>query len=70
MTANFFYKFLKVDNFLRNYLQKQPPEVFCKKGVPKNFENLTGKHLFWSVLIASYLRVSNTGIFLWSLQNV
>ena len=50
MTANFFYKFLKVDNFLRNYLQKQPPEVFCKKGVPKNFENLTGKHLFWIVL--------------------
>ena len=24
-------KFLEVDNFLRNYLQKQPPEVFWKK---------------------------------------
>ena len=25
---------------------KQPPEVFCRKGVLKNFANLTGKHLF------------------------
>ena len=24
--------------------QKQPPEVFCKKGVLKNFARLTGKH--------------------------
>ena len=27
------------------YQQKQPPEVFCKKGVLKNFAKLTGKHL-------------------------
>ena len=26
-------------------LQKQPPEVLYKKGVLKNFANLTGKHL-------------------------
>ena len=26
-------------------VQKQPPEVFRKKGVPKNFANFTGKHL-------------------------
>ena len=25
--------------------QKQPPEVFCKKGVLKNFVKFTGKHL-------------------------
>ena len=37
-------KFLKVDKFLRNYLKKQPPEVFCKKDVLKNFENFIGKH--------------------------
>ena len=28
-----------------NRLQKQPPEVFCKKGVPKKFTKFTGKHL-------------------------
>ena len=26
-------------------VQKQPPEVFYKKGVLKNFLNFTGKHL-------------------------
>ena len=26
-------------------LQKQPPEVFCKKSVFKNFVNFTGKSL-------------------------
>ena len=25
--------------------QKQPPEVFCKKGILRNFAKLTGKHL-------------------------
>ena len=30
-------------------LQKQPPKVFCKKGVLKNFAILTGKHLYWSL---------------------
>ena len=29
--------------------QKQPPEVFCKKVVLKNFTNFTGKQLCWSV---------------------
>ena len=27
------------------YRQKQPPEVFCEKGVLRNFAKLTGKHL-------------------------
>ena len=27
------------------YIQKQPPEVFCKKGVLKNFTKFTGKRL-------------------------
>ena len=26
--------------------QKQPPEVFCKKDVLRNFAKFTGKHLF------------------------
>ena len=29
--------------------QKQPPEVFCKKGVLKNFAKFTGKHLCQSL---------------------
>ena len=33
------------------YVQKQPPEVFFKKGVLKNFANLTGKHLCWSLFL-------------------
>ena len=31
------------DKFLN--LQKQPPEVFFKKGVPRKFAKFTGKHL-------------------------
>ena len=27
------------------FLQKQPPEVFCKKDVFRNFTKFTGKHL-------------------------
>ena len=26
-------------------LQMQPPEVFCKKGVLRNFKRFTGKHV-------------------------
>ena len=29
--------------------QKQPPEVFSKKGIPKDFAKLTGKHLCQSL---------------------
>ena len=32
-------------------VQKQPPEVFCKKGVPKNLKNLKGKHLCCSLFL-------------------
>ena len=31
------------------YIQRQPPEVFCKKGVLKNFTKFTGKHLCQSL---------------------
>ena len=30
-------------------MQKQPPEVFCKKGDLKNFAKFTGKHLCQSL---------------------
>ena len=29
--------------------QKQPPKVFCKKGVLKNFAKFTGEHLCQSL---------------------
>ena len=37
----------------RIYRQKQPPEVFCKKVVLKNFANFTRKHLRWSPFLES-----------------
>ena len=41
-------------------MQKQPPGVFCKKAVLKNFAMSTGKHLCWSLFliqnIAKFLR--------------
>ena len=33
---------------------KQPPEVFCKKAIPKNFAIFTGKDLCWSCYIIYY----------------
>ena len=32
-----------------NLFQKQPLEVFCEKGVLKNFASITRKHLCWSL---------------------
>ena len=34
---------------LKGNKQKQPPEVFCKKGVLKNFAKFKGKHLCQSL---------------------
>ena len=31
------------------YQRKQPPEVFYKKAILKNFVIFTGKHLCWSL---------------------
>ena len=58
--------------------QKQPLELFCKKGVLRNFANFTGKHLCWSLFLiglqafrpaALSKRDSNTDVFLLNLQN-
>ena len=47
--------------------QKQPLEVFCKKGILKNFTNFTGKHLYSNLFLIK-LRLQkrgfNTGVFL------
>ena len=31
------------------FVQRQPPEVFCRKGDLKNFANFTVNHLCWSL---------------------
>ena len=53
-------KFCKLFRFFNHTLQnqkrrkfsllrnKQPPKVFCEKGVLKNFPIFTGKYLYWS----------------------
>ena len=33
--------------FVYVYFHRQPPDVFCKKGVLKNFANFTWKYLCW-----------------------
>ena len=50
VTENFQY------NDTHFILQKQSPEVFCEKGVLSNFVKFTGKHLFFPVNFAKFLR--------------
>ena len=61
------------------YVQKQPTKVFFKKGILKNFANLTGKHMCWSLFLIKLQawgpvtllkRDSNTDVFLWNYQNL
>ena len=51
---------------MRNNLQKQLLEMFCKKGVLRNFAKCTGKHLCLCLFFnkVAKKRVSGTGIFL------
>ena len=53
--------------FLYFNLRKHPLEVFCKKGVLKNFADFTGKHWCWSLVLLK--RDSNTGVFLENLRS-
>ena len=49
------------DICLTNFIKKQPPEVFCKKGVLRNFAKFTGKHLCHRLLFnkVAGLRLTN-----------
>ena len=58
--------------------QKQPLEFFYKKSILKNFAIFTEEHQRWSLFqiklqtlgLSTLLKIdSNTGIFLWTLQN-
>ena len=35
---------------MSDLVQKQPPEMFCKKGVLRNFAKFTEKHLCQSLI--------------------
>ena len=65
-------KFWHSDLMFTVTIQKQPVDVFCKKGFLKNFVKLTGKHLWQSLFLNKlqawglqiYLKKdSDTGIF-------
>ena len=45
---------LHLDGFLWSLGRSSCPEVFCKKGVRRNFAKFTGRHLCQSLLIYDY----------------
>ena len=50
-------KFELSEEFMVMWKEEQPMEVFCKKGIPRNFSNFTGKPLCQS-LFCKYSRRS------------
>ena len=60
------------------YFTEETTGMFYKKNVLKNFSNFTEKHLCWNLFLIKlqagglqfyWKRDSNTGVFLWFLQN-
>ena len=54
------YFFTSLSFLNKNSLQKQPPEVFWKKGVPRNFAKFIGKHLSQSLFLNKVAGLSAT----------
>ena len=54
------YFFTSLSLLNKNSLQKQPPEVFWKKGVPRNFAKFIGKHLSPSLFLNKVAGLSAT----------
>ena len=50
-------------NLVKRCLQKQPPEVFCKKHVLRNSVKLTGKHLCQSFFFNKVAGLSHPEVF-------
>ena len=42
------YKIELSEKFMVMWKEEQPPEVFCRKAVPRNFSKFTGKQLAMS----------------------
>ena len=67
MVPIYSYQFLEDNNLilvllLVLYLRSRRPEVFCRKGVLRNFTKLTEKHLYQSIFFKK--RDFGTGVFL------
>ena len=45
----YIYIYIYITASVNSYHQNQPPKVFCKKGVLRNFAKFTGKHLCQSL---------------------
>ena len=54
------YFFTSLSLLNKNSLQKQPPEAFWKKGVPRNFAKFIGKHLSQSLFLNKVAGLSAT----------
>ena len=76
----YFLNFIDMNHKLKKCLNSRSSHQSCsiEKSVLKNFAIFTGKHLRWSLLLidfrasrpATFFKSdSNTGIFLWILQN-
>ena len=48
-TPKFFVKLAIHRYSIKKPVRSSRPEVFCKKGVPKNLTKFSGKHLCWSL---------------------
>ena len=67
-------KYIDVKPINNVIFRSNSPEVFCKKGVPKNFAKFTRKHLYWSLVFDKVAgqayniikkKDSGTGVFLY-----
>ena len=48
-----------IKNFINSNFGSSRPEMFCKKGVLRNFAKLTGKHMCWSLFLIKLPKACN-----------
>ena len=58
-----YYSYATLNKLHRYYIQKQPPEVFCKKCVLRNFAKFTEKHLCKNLFFNKVAGLSQYTIF-------
>ena len=51
----YFARTIKMQQMFTMNTKKEPPEVFYKKAVLKNFSILTGRHLCWSLFFNQFV---------------
>ena len=66
IVAEFIIRLPAVNYYCFPYFKSSRPEVFCKIGAPKNFAELTGKHLCRSLFVNKV--VVQKRYFFWSLK--